>query len=187
MTHSELYEKFISQIELEYDGKYIDSDRKSINTLIQLRIRPEKEALIFAMFAVKQWASKAKGLPDCAVIRQSLDKYEAEYQSSLKPKSIEFNQGIPKIDVEKDRLTTPPDKNIYLKAEKMGIDWHKPGWMLEYFNKMIEGKKQGGGYIGSISDLDTIPSLNNHPSTKPITSWEELGNIARSRNPVTTS
>ena len=156
MTPSEMHDKFIRQIESEYSGNYIESDRKAVKILLQLRVRPEEAALSFAMFAVKQWASKAKGLPDCAVVRQALDKYESEYQSSLKPVTMEFNDGIPALDKEDDRSKTPESRNIYKKAEKMGIDWHQEGWMLRYFRKMMEGKKQGGGVIHGFADLDNI-------------------------------
>lgn len=184
MTPSEMHDKFIRQIESEYSGNYIESDRRAVKILLQLRVRPEEAALSFAMFAVKQWASKAKGLPDCAVIRQALDKYEAEYQSSLKPITVEFNDGIPALDKEQDRDKTPESRNLYKKAEKFGIDWHEPGWMLRYFWKMEEGKKQGGGYIRSMLDVENIPSfMGNAPSfgeRKPAPkretiTWEALG------------
>ena len=182
MTPSEMYDKFIKQIESEYSGAYIDSDRKSLGILLRLRVRPEEGALSFAMFAIKQWASKAKGLPDCAVIRQAIDKYEDEYKSSLKPVVAEFNDGIPVLDIEEDRRTTPDSKNIYKKAEKMGIDWHQEGWMLKYFNKLIEGKTHRGGVIHGFADLDKVepfttglPDFGIRKERETVTTWEDLG------------
>jgi len=183
MTPSEMHEKFIRQIELEYNGSYIDSDRKALKILLQLRVRPEDAALSFAMFAVKQWASKTKGLPDCAVIRQALDKYESEYQSSLKPITVEFNDGIPALDKEDDREKTPESRNIYKKAEKMGIDWHEEGWMLQYFNKLIEGKQARGGVIHGFADLDNVKPFfadlpdfgEREPKRDKAATWETLG------------
>jgi len=136
----DLYEKFIKQIEAEYGGTYSDADHKAIRNLLEKRVWNERKTMEAAMLAVKEWASKMKGLPDCAVIRQALDRYEEENQISLRPKEPAFNSTLPsltEINAEKEEAQV----GIYAEAEKRGINVHEEGWMLKYFYALQETQK----------------------------------------------
>lgn len=140
MIPSDLYEKFIQQVEFEYGGTYSDADHKAIRKLLEKRVWNERKTMEAAMLAVKEWASKMKGLPDCAVARQALDRYEEENQVSLRPKEPGFKSTLPslaEINVEKEEARV----GIYAEAEQRGIDVNKEGWMLKYFYALQENQK----------------------------------------------
>lgn len=168
MTHSDLYDKFIKQLEAEYVGTYIDSDRKSVRMLLERRVRSEEATLSFAMFAVKQWASKLKGLPDCATIRQAIDKYEEEYTSSLRPKGDTYQ---PIEDPPDNPTDAEKTRRLLNDLKTIGISIDTPNFMTKVFKLRLDRGDYGhnpkrGGVIHNMDDI-----------TKPKqgVTWGELG------------
>ncbi len=166
MTHSDLYDKFIRQIETEYAGTYIDSDKKSLRLLLERRIRNEEGTLSFAMFAIKQWASKLKGLPDCAVIRQAFDNYEKEYSSSLRPKSEEYRY------VEEPLTANAAESTKRLEDDlaELGISIDSPKFMTKVFKL-----RHDRGDYGHHADRGGIIRSTSVDLSKPTTTWDTLG------------
>lgn len=163
-----------------YYGKYPEGQREDV---LEYLLTWNEHYLSALRDCVKKTYSSQYGKPPDI---SALDKLymdasagQAAQERALRLAALPLAEGETETDDHKSA-------RLYADMSACRVTMDTPGW----FVKVLQYRIDRGDYRDSKAATKpggVIKSTKDVGNPKPLTTWEELGNIARSRNPATTS
>jgi len=163
-----------------YYGKYPEGQREDV---LEYLLSWNEQYLLSLKDCVKKTYSSQYGKPPDI---SALDKLYLEASTMQAAKERALRQAILPPVIGTIETDEHKSARLYADMNACGVTMDTPGW----FVKVLEYRVARGDYKDAKAQSQpggVIKTTKDTSNPRPLSTWEELGNIARSRNPVTTS